>query len=669
VFDGKECGFRAESGDQAHVSRWKLAPGQMSQIRDEAMLTRFVDRPGLTIEQQWVQEFSGFVRLYRRRFREILAQEQKRYEVGAEDVAVFLPTKDGTAVELVVREIEDFLFFLAQVREASESLKKEGNTALRLPEIDAWQRYEPLLATSDDSIAETLYPKLCAFYDDYKALSSLLRMQPPPFPFSILRDPRTIPQTNTRLDLLGTLIIWAFEGARRARSSLEAARALQTGLELSVAGPPEPALRIAAVELRNIRCFEHLKLDLASSSKPSDWVLVVGDNARGKSTLLRSIAMGLCNETAAAALLNQIPGRILRGDAREGYIEISLVEHDGKSYAIRTDIKMESDANEVVRRSTSPAQGFPWDRIFVCAYGAQRTRHAQKSYERYAALDAVLSLFDYDADLQNPEVILRRQPPGARVRMERKLRQILMLEGEHGGIDYSDGGIALSGPWGKLFLGALSDGYRSTFQWVLDLIGWLIYAGRFEDDDDVTGIVLIDELEQHLHPRWQRYIISQIHRQFPGIQFVTSTHTPLVAAGIADIDHAMLIALEDDENGATTAYSIDPHTLRGQRADQVLTSRAFGLATSRSPGSTDGIARYAELAAKERTHDEDEEFDDLARTLEASLAFGETPFEQRVEQAVRKTLDDMLLGDAPGKATELEVKKQLRALFRNGESS
>lgn len=613
------------------------------------------------------------MRVYRRRFREVSAQEQNRhdltnrYEVGAEDLAVFLPAQDGTALELSVREVEELLFVLAQVREVSNALEQEGTKTLRLPGIDAWERYEPLITASADAMAQRLYPLLGAFYLKYEELRGLLGQQH--LLLSTNSSRSRVPAIITRLDILGTQAIWAFEDARRAEPTREAGRGLQVGFEVSVAGRPEPALEMTAVELRNIRCFESLKLDLASASKPSDWVLIVGDNARGKSTLLRSIAMGLCNEADAAALLKQIPGRMLRGDAREGHIEITLLDHDGKNYTIRTDIKVESDANfEILRRSTLPAQDFPWERIFVCAYGAQRTRHAQKSYERYTALDAVLSLFDYDADLQNPEVILRRQPPTARVRMERKLLQILMLEGEHGGIDYSDSGIALSGPWGRLPLGSLSDGYRSTFQWVLDLIGWLIYTGRFERDEDMAGIVLMDELEQHLHPRWQRYVISQIHRQFPNIQFVTSTHTPLVAAGVADIDNAMLVKLEEDENGATSARPIDPQSLRGQRADQVLTSPAFGLATSRSPSSADDMARYAELAAKERTPQEEDDFSELASTLEAQLAFGETPFEQTVEQAVRKTLDGML-GKAPDKLTELELKKQLRALFRNGESS
>lgn len=563
-------------------------------------------------------------------------------------------------LESVVREIEDLLFELANV----DSELEEGveNVAWnRLPPTQAWEAQKQLLAKDANPVVRSLYSEIARFHQILAALILAVSGEDPPEKsYSLNRI--------TRLEIQGAKIIWAYEDALREAA---AAGTLGSDAEVpsAVTGQVQDPLRIAAVELRGIRCFDHLRLDLSTDGQPVDWMLIVGDNTRGKSTLLRSIALGLCNEADAAALLKAIPGPMLHKDAQEGHIEISLVDAKGETFSIRTEIQVETDARtEILRRTTSPPQGFPWERIFVCAYGPQRTRHAQSSYDRYATLNAVRSLFDYEADLQNPEVILLRQPSEARARMERKLRQILMLDGEHGGIDYSESGIALWGPWGKLPLSSLSDGYRSTFQWVLDLIGWLIYAGRFEHDEDMAGIVLIDELEQHLHPRWQRYIIEQIHHQFPGIQFITSTHTPLVAAGIADIDNAMLIALEEDENGATTAQPVDPRSLRGQRADQVLTSRAFGLTTSRSPGSADDIARYAELAGKERTPDEEEELRELAKMLETSLAFGETPVEQTVEHAVRKTLDDML-NAAPDKTTELELKKQLRALFRDGESS
>jgi predicted ATP-binding protein involved in virulence len=108
--------------------------------------------------------------------------------------------------------------------------------------------------------------------------------------------------------------------------------------------------------------------------------------------------------------------------------------------------------------------------------------------------------------LLNPEIVLLRQEPQTRERLERILKQILLLD-RGGVVRTSRGGIELGGQWGTFPLSAMSDGYRSTTQWVLDFLGWQIFAEHLEADY-MDGMLLIDELEQHLHPRWQRYTKS-----------------------------------------------------------------------------------------------------------------------------------------------------------------
>jgi hypothetical protein len=90
----------------------------------------------------------------------------------------------------------------------------------------------------------------------------------------------------------------------------------------------------------------------------------------------------------------------------------------------------------------------------------------------------------------------------------------------------------------------------------------------------------------------------------------------------------------------------------------------FDLITSRSPGSSQNIPRYAELSSKkDRTEEEEKEFSVLSTQLDPILSFGETDFESNVERAVSNTLDQML--KSPSKDLDLEVKRQLRELFHN----
>jgi energy-coupling factor transporter ATP-binding protein EcfA2 len=432
-----------------------------------------------------------------------------------------------------------------------------------------------------------------------------------------------------------------------------------------------PAFRLVRIELEQIRCFEHVLLDFEHEDTTVDWLLLLGDNAHGKSTLLRAIAIGLCAESEAAALLAATPGQLLRYGQKPGLIALTLRDSTGPSYRSVTEITQEHEGEpEKVRRILE----LPTEQVFVCAYGPNRTRTADLSHPGYSRHDAVRSLFDYDTSLQNPELVLRRQDGPSRKRTERKLLEILGFDPERAKIEYSrTHGLQIHGPWpsgDRDFedLPGLSDGYRSTVQWTVDLIGWLVYAGRFARDEEISGIVLIDELEQHLHPRWQRYIIARLHAQFPCVQFIASTHTPLLALGLTDLQRSLIAHLSMDGKERIQTQLVDPKEFRGLRADQVLTSRlAFGLATTRSPKSVDLIARYDELASMQRNDAEEREFVKLRAYLEQTQFLGETPYERRVEAAVRDAiskLEDEALEPVSEDVQEFERQRKLNELFR-----
>ncbi len=434
---------------------------------------------------------------------------------------------------------------------------------------------------------------------------------------------------------------------------------------------PRPAqLLIRRISLRDIRCFETFDLELADADEPPDlFTTVLGDNAAGKSTLLRSIALGLSSESDASALIKQLPGAFVRRGADEGSIQLELCDpENGRKLAITTRIQKNDAPDERIRKETEP-DPFPWREVFVCAYGTNRSRQAAASYESYILHQAVISLFDDDTVLQNPEVVLLRQEPRLRSELERRLLSILMLDEPGYEVTCPRTGVEIHGPWGDHPLRTLSDGYRSTAQWVLDFLAWSIYAGRFANGSDVGGILLVDELEQHLHPRWQRHIVQRLRQQFPKTQVFASTHTPLAAAGTADVEAGRLLRLKAVQpEGAINAVEIDPSSLAGLRADQVLASEAFGLYTSRSPGSEGDIARYAELLGKEpRTEAEDAELESLGTALAAALRSGESEVEREVEQAVETALKGRVAALEP-ELVDLEVRRQLHEIFAGDEA-
>ena len=103
--------------------------------------------------------------------------------------------------------------------------------------------------------------------------------------------------------------------------------------------------------------------------------------------------------------------------------------------------------------------------------------------------------------------------------------------------------------YGKVRLAELGYGYQSTMAWVVDLAKKL-FERYPQLDNPLTGsaIVLVDEIDLHLHPDWQRKIIKHLSSIFPNTQFIVTAHSPLVVQSAEDIN---LIILEKGENGQT----------------------------------------------------------------------------------------------------------------------
>lgn len=316
---------------------------------------------------------------------------------------------------------------------------------------------------------------------------------------------------------------------------------------------------IKKISLKNIRCFEKLEINF-----DEEWssLLVLGDNGDGKSTLLKSLAMGLCDESSAAGLHRELPGELVRKNSKEdGIIKIEL-ENKNKKYKIETVIES-LEAFERVKQTVylngekSTQDSFPWRDIFVCGYGPGRQTQGTADLEEYTAIDAVYTLFRYYEPLQNSELAIRRLVEKARSsagknpeKKEKRAEQ--MLERIHGllknvlNLDEKDKiiitptGIEIKSHWGRNKLSSHGDGYKATVTWVMDFLSWRMLSRKSLDPLKMTGIILIDEIEQHLHPRWQINIMKLLQESFPKIQFIATTHSPLVASGC---EHCTVYAL------------------------------------------------------------------------------------------------------------------------------
>ena len=104
-----------------------------------------------------------------------------------------------------------------------------------------------------------------------------------------------------------------------------------------------------------------------------------------------------------------------------------------------------------------------------------------------------------------------------------------------------------------LNINQLSSGEKTLLALVADLARRLAIANPHRENPLMgNGVVLIDEVDLHLHPRWQRKVVPQLQKTFPNCQFIVTTHSPLV---LSSVPHKNVIILEDFQS-----VKITPHT-------------------------------------------------------------------------------------------------------------
>lgn len=121
---------------------------------------------------------------------------------------------------------------------------------------------------------------------------------------------------------------------------------------------------------------------------------------------------------------------------------------------------------------------------------------------------------------------------------------------------------------GEVPLHALSIGYQTMFAWTVDLARRM--AEHHNESDDPLrdpAIVLIDELDLHLHPKWQRRVRRDLSDVFPQVQFIVTTHSPVLAQTYLDTNIAVVM-----RDGDHATIDNDPKTVRSWRLDQVSVS-------------------------------------------------------------------------------------------------
>ncbi|MDB5580831.1 MAG: hypothetical protein JWR80_6007 [Bradyrhizobium sp.] len=198
-------------------------------------------------------------------------------------------------------------------------------------------------------------------------------------------------------------------------------------------------------------------------------------------------------------------------------------------------------------------------------------------------------------------------------------------------------GISFKTPSAAVSLDKLSLGYRVTISWIVDL-AWRLFQYRPESmaPFEEHAIVVIDEIDLHLHPRWQRQIRYRLLEHFPNVQFVATSHSPIIAQeAIANGDPVAVVRW----TGSKATVINNPLPRRPWRYDEIVGSGAFGLENGTDLRSEKLIARrHHLLQQRDLNPDERAELDTLNRAVHGIEA-GDAPYDAAFDTLMARVIE------------------------------
>lgn len=374
---------------------------------------------------------------------------------------------------------------------------------------------------------------------------------------------------------------------------------------------------IHSLKIRSLRSLESAELKLQHPDR-KDSVglrapnvnLLLGNNGAGKTTVLRAAALA-----ALAPVMQRssgyVPYHMVRQGKRVAKMEASLVLHKQDGYYPRAkpsatvrlsaEIRRLKDSEFLAgsRQPSKYAEAMFYDKspaFLVVGYGATRRVEDAASFNaneqlkrRHLRYQRVAGLFESHISLTPLSMWLPRMKTsnlGRHNQVVSLLDQLLPTDTKFEGKQERDpdGEYLFRVRGVRVPFGALSDGYRAYIGWVADLLyhvcmgcppGLKLVENR--------GLVLVDEIDLHLHPEWQRTVIGTISQALPNMQFIFTTHSPIVA-GSAEREN--IFVMEFDRSGVSRVKQYQER-IYGMDAQQVLLSSYFGLSTTRAPGFVD----------------------------------------------------------------------------------
>ncbi|MBK9458235.1 MAG: AAA family ATPase [Sphingobacteriales bacterium] len=305
--------------------------------------------------------------------------------------------------------------------------------------------------------------------------------------------------------------------------------------------------------INNFQCIKHIE----AFEIPTDtqFIVFTGENGDGKTSILQAIGLGMHH---SADLSNN-----------NGTFDIELVYNSNHNLIHKQTSNDIAASLPFLDKNASFLNNF-------AAYGASRLKVCKTD-----PINPLFNLNAETAELQNITTYWLPRVADKQPKLYENIRQLLIkLLPNVSDIIYKDNNsvnasVVFVEKGHEVLLQNLSAGHKSIVLMIGDMILRLYNTQSWIDDPkDFTGIVLIDELEAHLHPKWQKLFPQILAETFPKVQFIVTTHSPITLLGMPNNTVIFNVQRNDDAGTSIERLNID---LTNLQPNLILTSPIFGM--------------------------------------------------------------------------------------------